>query len=78
MIAPCFYDYAAGSTDAAGFVNALSSGLAQAYGVGGSAPTEAEGDEATEEETTEEAAADDTATEETTEETTEEGGSDNE
>ena len=74
VIAPCFYDYAAGSTDAAGFVNALSSGLAQAYGVGGSAPTEAEGDEATEEETTEEVAADDTATEETTEE----GGSDNE
>jgi raffinose/stachyose/melibiose transport system substrate-binding protein len=74
VIAPCFYDYAAGSTDAAGFVNALSSGLAQAYGAGGSAPTEAEGDEATEEETTEEAAADDTATEETTEE----GGSDNE
>lgn len=74
VIAPCFYDYAAGSTDAAGFVNALSSGLAQAYGVGGSAPTEAEGDEVTEEETTEEAAADDTATEETKEE----GGSDNE
>ncbi|MBQ2578827.1 MAG: ABC transporter substrate-binding protein [Lachnospiraceae bacterium] len=74
VIAPCFYDYAAGSTDAAGFVNALSSGLAQAYGAGGSAPTEAEGDEATEEETTEEVAADDTATEETTEE----GGSDNE
>ncbi len=74
VIAPCFYDYAAGSTDAAGFVNALSSGLAQAYGAGGSAPTEAEGDEGTEEETTEEVAADDTATEETTEE----GGSDNE
>ena len=79
VIAPCFYDYAAGSTDAAGFVNALSSGLAQAYGAGGSAPTEAEGDEATEEETTEEetteeVAADDTATEETKEE----GGSDNE
>ena len=78
VIAPCFYDYAAGSTDAAGFVNALSSGLAQAYGAGGSAPTEAEGDEATEEETSEEnaeeVAADDTATEETTEE----GGSDNE
>ena len=74
VIAPCFYDYAAGSTDAAGFVNALSSGLAQAYGAGGSAPTEAEGDEVTEEETTEEVVADDTATEETTEE----GGSDNE
>ena len=35
VIAPCFYDYAAGTTDADGFVNALQSGLSAAYSLGG-------------------------------------------
>lgn len=34
-IAPCFYDYAAGTIDANGFVNNLSSGFASAYSTAG-------------------------------------------
>ncbi len=40
VIAPCYYDFAAGNVDAAGFVKALQSGLAAAYGTEGGAGNE--------------------------------------
>jgi len=69
VIAPCFYDYAAGTTDAAGFINALSSGLSAAYS-DGSAPAVAEEDAEATEETTEETTEEAEAVEATEEETT--------
>ena len=91
-IAPCFYDYAAGSTDAAGFVQALSNVIQAAYSDGGAVAAEKTTEEAVEEEATEETteeatedviedATDESAAEETatdTEETTDEGGAKNE
>ena len=69
VIAPCFYDYAAGSTDAAGFVNALQNGLAAAYSTAPAASDEAQEESEEAEEQPEE---------EATEEVTEEGGADDE
>ncbi len=37
VIAPCYYDFAAGDVDASGFVKALQSGLSAAYGTEGGA-----------------------------------------
>lgn len=76
-IAPIYFDFAAGTLDAAGFVNALQNGLAAAYSTAPDASDEVQEESEEAEEQPEEEAAEEAA-EETTEETTEEGGADDE